>query len=93
MPTCGVTWPFGYFALDQSTAQSSDLESKCLSAMKRAIALDPRNHTFWNALGVFAMSFKEEDYKLAQHCFCKAIQLENNSLSWTNLGVLYLMLG
>ena len=68
-------------------------EAKCMSAIKKAISLEPSNHGHWNAMGVFAMSLSREDYALAQHCFLKSVQIENNAAAWTNLGVLYYILG
>ena len=70
-----------------------ETEGKCMSAMKRAIALEPNNHGHWSSLGVFAMSATRPDYPLAQHCFSKSVQIENNAVAWTNLGVLYFILG
>ena len=88
-----------YFALatqlshDENVIKSDEAETKCLWAIKKSIALDPNNHAHWNALGVYAMSMEKEDYALAQHCFAKSVHLENNAVAWTNLGVLYFILG
>ena len=74
-------------------ADGSTVEAKCMSAIKKAISLEPSNHGHWNAMGVFAMSMSQEDFALAQHCFSKSVQIENNASAWTNLGVLYYTLG
>ncbi|KAK0142986.1 Tetratricopeptide repeat protein 37 [Merluccius polli] len=53
--------------------------------------MDSVNYSYWNALGVIAMSKGLENLALAQHSFIKSIQVEpNNVTAWTNLGTLYL---
>lgn len=69
---------------------SMDIE-KAQQCFKKAVMMDSRNHSFWNALGVVSMNKGLENYALAQHCFIKSIQVEpNNVVAWTNLGSLYL---
>ncbi|XP_048838840.1 tetratricopeptide repeat protein 37 [Brienomyrus brachyistius] len=64
---------------------------KSLQCLKKAIMLDTSNYTYWNALGVVAMSKGIENLALAQHSFIKSINMEaNNVIAWTNLGALYL---
>lgn len=48
-----------------------------------------------NQPNFFALRFVEiNKAPLAQHCFIRAVVLENNSaISWSNLGLLYLQLG
>lgn len=77
---------------DQSSL--SLLLEKAQQCLKKAIMLDSGNHSYWNALGVVAMSKGLENSGLAQHCFIKSIQVEpSNVVAWTNLGVLYLKKG
>ncbi|XP_056138485.1 tetratricopeptide repeat protein 37 isoform X2 [Lampris incognitus] len=64
---------------------------KAQQCVKKAIMMDSGDHSYWNALGVIAMSKDLENFALAQHCFIKSIQAEaNNVVAWTNLGALYL---
>jgi hypothetical protein len=49
------------------------------------------SHALWNLLGVVA--FAGDNHALAQHAFIKSVTAENNSIAWTNLGILYLVLG
>ncbi|KZO90759.1 TPR-like protein [Calocera viscosa TUFC12733] len=59
-----------------------------LRCVKEAIRADPKDPSYWNALGV--MSF-EKSPRLAQHAFLSAIQIDNKDpLMWTNVGFLYL---
>ncbi|KAM6965620.1 superkiller complex protein 3 [Aplochiton taeniatus] len=72
-------------------ASLSLLLEKALQCVKKAIMLDSGHHSYWNALGVIAMSKGLENFALAQHCYIKSIQVEaNNVVAWTNLGALYL---
>ncbi|XP_071783567.2 superkiller complex protein 3 [Centroberyx gerrardi] len=67
------------------------LLEKAQQCVKKAIMMDSGNHSYWNALGVIAMSKGLENFALAQHCFIKSIQVEaNNVVAWTNLGAMYL---
>ncbi|MFT7813636.1 tetratricopeptide repeat protein 37 isoform X1 [Arapaima gigas] len=67
------------------------LLEKSLQCVKKAVMLDSRNHSYWNALGVVAMTKGIENFALAQHSFIKSINMEaNNVVAWTNLGTLYL---
>uniref|UniRef100_A0A8C5CNU9 SKI3 subunit of superkiller complex n=1 Tax=Gadus morhua TaxID=8049 RepID=A0A8C5CNU9_GADMO len=59
--------------------------------VKKAIMMDSGNYSYWNALGVIAMSKGLENFALAQHSFIKSVGVEpNNVTAWTNLGTLYL---
>lgn len=70
------------------------LLEKALQCVKKAIMLDSANHTYWNALGVVAMTKGIENFALAQHSFIKSVKAEpNNVVAWTNLGALYLKKG
>jgi tetratricopeptide (TPR) repeat protein len=72
---------------------AEDLRHKALSAMKRALSLEPKSHLHWNAMGVLAFRTGEAYFGLAQHAFIKSVEQENNSEAWTNLGILYLVMG
>ncbi|KAJ8262999.1 hypothetical protein COCON_G00154560 [Conger conger] len=64
---------------------------KALQCVKKAVKLDSTKHTYWNALGVVAMSTGIENFTLAQHSFIKSLGVDaNNVVAWTNLGALYL---
>ncbi|XP_063225938.1 superkiller complex protein 3 [Bacillus rossius redtenbacheri] len=66
---------------------------RALAAAKKSVLLGPRNWRHWDLVGVVATSTEIKNYSLAQHAFIKSVQLENNNpVSWTNLGVLYLCL-
>lgn len=78
------------------------MAGRAITAIRRAIGLEPGNHTHWNALGVFSMALmdccSDQDRakdlaKTAQHAFIKSVSLENTADAWANLGVLYLKLG
>ncbi|XP_066510637.1 tetratricopeptide repeat protein 37-like [Hoplias malabaricus] len=81
--------------LSQQTHQDAQpLLEKALQCVKKAVMLDSGNHTYWNALGVVAMTKGIENFALAQHCFIKSVKVEaNNVVAWTNLGTLYLKKG
>ena len=68
-----------------------DLLRKSEAAARKALSLDPTCHTHWNALGLIGAA--GERWSLAQHAFIKSIVAENNAPAWTNLGIVYLMLG
>ncbi|KAJ8414949.1 hypothetical protein AAFF_G00024720 [Aldrovandia affinis] len=70
------------------------LLEKSLQCMKKAVMLDSSKHSYWNALGVLAMSRGIGNFALAQHSFIKSLNMEaNNVVAWTNLGALYLKKG
>ncbi len=71
---------------------ADSLRQRALNAMKRSLSLEPKSHTHWNAMGVVAIRSGEAYFGLAQHSFIKSIECENNSVAWTNLGVLYLVM-
>ncbi|CAG00393.1 unnamed protein product [Tetraodon nigroviridis] len=54
------------------------LLEKAQECLKKAIMLDSENYNFWNALGVISMSKGLENFALAQHCFIKSIEVEQN---------------
>ena len=64
---------------------------KSESCVRKAISFESGNSVFWNLLGLVA--FAADDHGLAQHAFIKSVTLDNNSVAWTNLGILYLVLG
>uniref|UniRef100_A0A8C5AJX7 SKI3 subunit of superkiller complex n=1 Tax=Gadus morhua TaxID=8049 RepID=A0A8C5AJX7_GADMO len=67
------------------------LLEKAQQCVKKAIMMDSGNYSYWNALGVIAMSKGLENFALAQHSFIKSVGVEpNNVTAWTNLGTLYL---
>lgn len=75
------------------SAMKKQLREYALVAVKKSILLNPRNWQHWNLLGVIASSVELNNLDLAQHAFIKSIQLENNNaVTWTNLGTLYLCL-
>lgn len=68
--------------------------TKALASVRNAVTLNPGCFSYWNSLGVLAVSSGAENYGLAQHCFIKSLELESNNLyAWTNLGALYLQAG
>ncbi|XP_011495670.1 PREDICTED: tetratricopeptide repeat protein 37 [Ceratosolen solmsi marchali] len=78
--------------LDPSVDRN-DIVLKCLAAAKEAVQINPSYWFHWNVLGVICMANEIKNYALAQHSFVMAIEIESNSVSWTNLGCLYLLLG
>ncbi|KAL3220054.1 hypothetical protein MRX96_030128 [Rhipicephalus microplus] len=83
--------------LDSGQEQLTKASQKCYMT---AIRMKPRLASLWHdlglalCLGVLAVSSGAENYGLAQHCFIKSLELENNNLyAWTNLGALYLQAG
>ena len=64
---------------------------KSESCIRKAISFEAGNSGFWNLLGLVA--FSADDNGLAQHAFIKSVTLDNNPVAWTNLGILYLVLG
>ena len=69
----------------------AELSDQCFHAIRKALALKPKDHTLWNILGVFALH--HEDMALAQHAFIRSITLLSNSVAWCNLGIMYFMQG
>ncbi|XP_023026959.2 tetratricopeptide repeat protein 37 [Leptinotarsa decemlineata] len=62
------------------------------AAAKHCVSMDPSNWQHWNLLGNIEMQKEPQNYAMAQHYFIKAVTIEKNcAISWTNLGVLYLM--
>ncbi|KAJ6641678.1 Tetratricopeptide repeat protein 37 [Pseudolycoriella hygida] len=65
-----------------------------VEATKHAIKLSPARWKSWNLLGVICTTKEINKLPLAQHCFIKALNIDKKSaISWTNLGVLYLIHG
>ncbi|KAG7193284.1 Superkiller protein 3 [Scheffersomyces spartinae] len=76
------------YQLNDEVTKYRDLALKCF---KRAIQLEPKNATFWVALGNTYVPFNA---LVAQHCFIKASALETKDASvWCNLATLYLKYG
>lgn len=73
--------------------ERTQFRQKALSAVKKALMLCPKSHQHWNLLGVVAASSELQNHALAQHAFIKSIEVENNAIAWTNLGIIYLLLG
>ncbi|KAK3098545.1 hypothetical protein FSP39_020503 [Pinctada imbricata] len=101
LPQCASLWHdlginLYYQSHVCSTDTRSDISQKSYSCLKQAVTLDPDNYRHWNAFGVTLSSENLPNYnpKLAQHCFIKSIQAEqNNVVAWTNLATLYLKAG
>ncbi|KAK6642788.1 hypothetical protein RUM43_004290 [Polyplax serrata] len=87
---------FAYNSLVRvSTGEESRKQMRNLacSAVKKSIQLDDSSWENWNLFGLILASKEIQNYKLAQHCFIKAIEiLDTNAVTWTNLGTLYLSL-
>ncbi|XP_055603206.1 tetratricopeptide repeat protein 37 [Uranotaenia lowii] len=64
-------------------------------AAKQAIKLDPIRWQNWNLLGVISATDEINNLALAQHCFIEAVTIDKktSAVSWSNLGVLYLLEG
>lgn len=60
-------------------------------AVERAISFDSSNADFWNLLGIVCLH--SDEFPLAQHAFIKAVRSNNNAAAWTNLGVMYHIIG
>lgn len=58
-----------------------------IKALNKAILLEPDNAEYWNCL---AIVLSRKNAKVSQHCFIKALALDNKSpIYWFNLGMLY----
>ncbi|KAI1900403.1 hypothetical protein AGOR_G00049590 [Albula goreensis] len=85
-----------YHQAQRITGQEDERElpllmEKSLQCVKKAVMMDSDKYSYWNALGVVAMSKGIENFALAQHSFIKSVNMEaNNVIAWTNLGALYL---
>jgi superkiller protein 3 len=75
--------------LGATAEEGRALRERARMAAKKAIALEPSSHAHWSALGVLTLS--DGDFAMAQHCFIRSIQTENNAIAWTNLGIMYLL--
>ncbi|XP_011178747.2 tetratricopeptide repeat protein 37 [Zeugodacus cucurbitae] len=81
-----------YCALNFPEEASAQLELST-KACKMAINEQGGRWQNWNLLGVINLHEAVNNLPLAQHCFIQALTLDRKSFStWTNLGVLYLML-
>ncbi len=77
---------------DEKTA--AKLDAKSMAMARRAVALRPSAHPHWNLLGVLALRLG--DFPLAQHCLVRSTALPGGAVdapAWTNLGILYMILG
>ena len=81
---------FHYRLVEQDDDQT-DLKDPCFRAIRKALALKPKDHALWNVLGVFAAH--HQDMALAQHAFIRSITLLSNAVAWSNLGIMYFMQG
>ncbi|XP_043502031.1 tetratricopeptide repeat protein 37 [Polistes fuscatus] len=70
-----------------------EIANEALTAAKYAVKLCPTSWSHWNILGIICMIPEVKNYALAQHCFIMSISRENNAIVWTNLGILYALLG
>ncbi|XP_030763307.1 tetratricopeptide repeat protein 37 [Sitophilus oryzae] len=69
------------------------LTNYSIQAAQKAADLDTTNWQHWNLLGCIHF-FKGSSTGMIQHYFIKAVTVDHNSaISWTNLGVLYLLKG
>eukprot|EP01105_Mastigella_eilhardi_P018311 TRINITY_DN4227_c0_g1_i2.p1 TRINITY_DN4227_c0_g1~~TRINITY_DN4227_c0_g1_i2.p1 ORF type:complete len:1523 (-),score=340.69 TRINITY_DN4227_c0_g1_i2:36-3971(-) len=75
--------------LDKTNAKA--LLASALEAMKTSISECPGNSDCWATLGTL---LAEADPLVSQHCFIRALLLnQQNTLAWTNLGMLYILNG
>ncbi|KAI4499739.1 hypothetical protein M0802_004995 [Mischocyttarus mexicanus] len=70
-----------------------EIANEALTAAKYAVKLCPTSWSHWNILGIICMIPEIKNCALAQHCFIMSISRENNAIVWTNLGILYALLG
>ncbi|KAJ6261829.1 hypothetical protein Dda_2628 [Drechslerella dactyloides] len=78
-----------YRALLCPVDRQTKFRTAAISCFRRAIALEPGNSDFWNALGV---ATSDVNAQAAQHAFVRALHInEKNARIWTNLGTLYLL--
>jgi superkiller protein 3 len=69
----------------------ADTLNQSIRCLKFALHKEPLNSIFWNALGVLSFDLSP---RLSQHCFIKSIEHNSRSaVSWTNLGLFYLVQG
>ncbi len=68
---------------------AENTKASALVAIKKAIALEPKDSTHWDLLGQIA-----QQPSIAQHAFIRALELNPNSpgaaATWTHLGSLYM---
>ena len=80
-----------HYRLLELDKEKTDLKDPCFHAIRKALALKPKDHALWNVLGVFAAH--HQDMALAQHAFIRSITLLSNAVAWSNLGIMYFMQG
>lgn len=78
-----------YFHRFSLNSEEDELKDNSLNAIRKALALKPKDAGLWNILGVFALHYG--DFALAQHAFIRSIGWCSNSMAWANLGILYFM--
>ena len=78
----------GQEKVDEKDNIKGSYKDQCFAAIRKALALCPKDYTLWNILGVFAIRM-HGDTGLAQHSFVRSIGLSSNAIAWANLGVLY----
>ncbi|XP_056637029.1 tetratricopeptide repeat protein 37 [Diorhabda sublineata] len=70
------------------------LLSYATQSAQHCVSSNPKYWQHWNLLGIIAMEQIPPNYALAQHYFIKAVTVENNNpIAWSNLGVLYFIMG
>lgn len=84
---------FSYFVRSIKTDPETkkELISRSFLAIRNAIGLVQENPSHWNLLGVIA--FYKDDMPLAQHAFIKSLGIKSDAMSWTNLGIIYQIIG
>lgn len=70
-----------------------DLMQRAIRAVKKSLALDPKDSKTWISLGVMCAHKRVGDTGLSQHALVKSLELSPSVVSWTYLGSLYLQLG
>ncbi len=83
---------------DRTAETAQWWQTRAISCIKSAIALDPHNASFWNVLGVVYPSDRPE---IRQHCFIQALKIASAAAgggaatadSWINIGSLYMSIG
>ncbi|GAA5864531.1 hypothetical protein JCM8547_005571 [Rhodosporidiobolus lusitaniae] len=78
-------------AFPSFTVSAEQALQQAVKCLKYALHKEPLNATFWNALGVLSFDLSP---RLAQHCFIRSIEYNSRTaVSWTNLGLFYLVHG
>lgn len=72
----------------KASAKQQLAKQEATKHIKDALRAEPGNDRYWNALG--NMEFESRP-KIAQHAYVKALEINSKStITWTNLGLLYL---